>query len=105
RGLAVDYRSDQFSFGIILYEMATGKQAFQRESAILTMSAVVTDEAPAIDPVLQARLPAPLRWTMQRCLAKDPARRYESTRDLYEELRQQREHFSEALPALPDVIP
>ncbi|HEY3838857.1 MAG TPA: protein kinase [Bryobacteraceae bacterium] len=96
RGLAVDYRSDQFSFGVILYEMATGKQAFQRESAILTMSAVVTDEPPVMDPSLQAKLPPPLRWTMARCLAKEPTRRYTSTRDLYEDLRAQREHLSES---------
>jgi len=108
RGLAVDYRSDQFSFGIILYEMITGKQAFSRESAVLTMSAVVTDEPPVMDATLQAKLPPPLRWTMQRVLAKEPTRRYESTRDLYEDLRNQREHLSEtysssSLPALPAV--
>jgi serine/threonine protein kinase len=96
RGIAVDYRSDQFSFGIILYEMATGNQAFQRESAILTMSAVVTDEPPVMDATLQAKLPPPLRWTMARCLAKEPTRRYTSTRDLYEDLRAQREHISES---------
>ncbi len=110
RGLAVDYRSDQFSYGVMLYEMATGRQAFHRESAILTMSAVVTDEPPVIDQAVQAKLPPPLRWTMQRCLAKEPTRRYESTRDLYEDLRAQREHLSEAyssasLPALPSVKP
>ena len=108
RGQAVDYRSDQFSFGVILYEMATGKQAFHRESAILTMSAVVTDEPPVMDQAVQSKLPPPLRWTMNRCLAKDPSRRYESTRDLCEDLRAQREHLHESyssgsLPPLPEV--
>ena len=98
RGLAVDYRSDQFSFGVILYEMATGQQAFSRESAIQTMSAVVTDEPPVMDASVQSKLPPPLRWTMQRCLAKEPSRRYESTRDLYEDLRAQREHLSNPFP-------
>ena len=55
RGGAVDYRSDQFSFGIILYEMATGKQAFQRETAVQTMSAVITDDPPAMDPAVHAK--------------------------------------------------
>ncbi len=108
RGAAVDYRSDQFSFGVILYEMATGKQAFLRDSAVLTMSAVVTDEPPVMDPAVQSKLPPPLRWTMDRCLSKEASRRYESTRDLYADLRAQREHLSEAyssgsLPALPAV--
>ena len=106
RGQAVDYRSDQFSFGVILYEMVTGKQAFHRESAILTMSAVVTDDPPVMDQAVQSKLPPPLRWSMERCLAKEPTRRYESTRDLYQDLRAQREHLSEAystgsLPELP----
>jgi serine/threonine protein kinase len=105
RGLAVDYRSDQFSFGVILYEMATGKQAFQRDTAVQTMSAVITDDPPVMDPAVQAKLPPPLRWVMERCLAKEPSRRYESTRDLYADLRAQREHLSEtysssALPAV-----
>jgi Tol biopolymer transport system component len=108
RGTAVDYHSDQFSFGIILYEMATGKQAFQRDTAVQTMSAVITDDPPAMDPAVQAKLPPPLRWAMERCLAKEPSRRYESTRDLAGDLRAQRDHLSEtysssALPQLPAV--
>ena len=105
RGLAVDYRSDQFSFGIILYEMATGKQAFQRETAVQTMSAVITEDPPVMDPAMQAKLPPPLRWVMERCLAKEPSRRYESTRDLYADLRAQRDHLSETYSssALPQV--
>ena len=108
RGGAVDYRSDQFSFGIILYEMATGKQAFQRETVVQTMSAVITDDPPAMDPSVHAKLPPPLRWVIERCLAKEPSRRFESTRDLFADLRAQRDHLSEAyssgqLPQLPAV--
>ncbi len=109
RGIAVDYRSDQFSFAVILYEMATGKQAFQRETAAQTMSAVITDDPPAIDPAVQAKLPPPFRWVMERCLAKEPSRRYESTRDLFADLRAQREHLSETysssgLPAVKTPV-
>jgi serine/threonine protein kinase len=95
RGLAVDYRSDQFSFGVILYEMATGKRAFHRDTAVQTMSAIITDDPALIDPAVQAKLPPPLRWVLDRCLAKEPSRRYESTRDLYSDLRAQRDHLSE----------
>jgi serine/threonine protein kinase len=91
RGLELDHRSDQFSFGLILYELATGKRAFQRESAAETMTAIIHDEA---EP-LPSAVPAPLRWTIERCLGKDPDHRYDSTRDLYRELRQTREGSSQ----------
>ncbi len=100
RGLPADHRSDQFSFGLILYEMLTGKRAFQRDSTVQTMSAILTDEPPPIE----AKMPAPLRWTMDRCLAKDAAQRYDSTRDLFQELRSLRDHLSEAF-STADVAP
>jgi eukaryotic-like serine/threonine-protein kinase len=102
RGKAVDYRSDQFSIGIILYEMASGKKPFARPETVQTMSAILTEEPPAIE----ANIPAPLRWAVERCLAKDPGDRYDSTRDLYQELRSLRDHFSEASTTqrtLPEV--
>jgi eukaryotic-like serine/threonine-protein kinase len=91
RGQEVDARSDQFSFGLILYEMASGKRAFPRESAAETMTAIIREDA---EP-LPANVPAPLRWIVERCLAKDPGDRYDSTRDLYRDLKQVREHLSE----------
>ena len=98
RGRELDYRSDQFSFGLILYELATGKRAFRRESDVETMSAIIRDEAEPLPPAI----PAPVRWTIERCLSKDPDQRYDSTRDLYRELRQTRDGLSEAL-GLPAV--
>jgi eukaryotic-like serine/threonine-protein kinase len=92
RGAAVDARSDQFSFGLIVYEMATGRRAFARSSAAETMSAIIRDD---VEP-LPSSVPAPVRWVVERCLAKDPADRYDSTRDLYRELKQARERLSEA---------
>jgi serine/threonine protein kinase len=82
RGATVDYRSDQFAFGLILYEMASGKQAFRRDTAVQTLSAILTEEAPPLD----AGLPVPLRWMIARCLAKDPNSRYISTSDLHREI-------------------
>ena len=102
RAEAVDYRSDQFSFGLIVYELASGKPPFERASTIETLAAIVRDEPPPID----AKLPAPLLWIVERCLAKDPPQRYDSTRDLCSELRAVRDHLSDAyvsaaLPAPP----
>src|SRR5580693_794074 len=91
RGAPTDYRSDQFSFGLILYEMATGRRAFERAETVQTMSAIIGEDAP---PITQ-NIPAPLRWTIERCLAKDPADRYESSRDLFQGLRSLRDHASD----------
>jgi serine/threonine protein kinase/Tol biopolymer transport system component len=85
-------QSDQFSLGLVLYEMAAGKQAFRRGSAAETMTAIIRDDA---EP-LPATVPAPLRWIIERLLSKEPAERYDSTRDLYRELRQVRERITEA---------
>ena len=96
RGQPLDHRSDQFSFGVILYELASGKRPFQSDSAPQTMAAIIeTDPEP-----LPRTIPAPLRWIVERCLAKDPSARYESTRDLYRDLASLRDHISEALTPL-----
>jgi eukaryotic-like serine/threonine-protein kinase len=91
RGEEVDARSDQFAFGLIVYEMAAGKRAFVRPSAAETMAAIIRDEAEPLPP----SVPAPVRWVVERCMAKDPAERYDSTRDLYRELKLARERLSE----------
>ena len=91
-GKAVDFRTDQFSLGLILYELASGKRAFARNSAVETMAAIVREDPPP----LEEKLPAPLKWIIDRCLAKEPDQRYESTRDLFRDLRNLRDHFSEA---------
>jgi len=100
-GKEVDYRSDQFSFGLILHEMAAGKRAFARSSSVETMAAIVRDEPPPIE----EKLPAPLKWTINRCLAKDPRQRYESTRDLYGDLKSLRDHLSEAYSSNDAIAP
>ena len=92
RGEEVDSRSDQFSFGLIVYELAARKRAFARPSAAETMAAIIRDDAEPLAPSVSA----PLRWVVERCLAKDPAERYESTKDLYRELKHAREHLSES---------
>ena len=93
-GRAVDFRSDQFSFGSILYEMATGRRAFERNSAPQTMSAIIEDEPPPIRSICPGA-PAPLCWIVERCLAKDPRGRYASTEDLAADLAALRDRQSE----------
>ncbi|HEV8416816.1 MAG TPA: protein kinase [Bryobacteraceae bacterium] len=88
-------QSDQFSFGVVLYELATGKRAFQRGSAAETMTAIIREDA---EP-LPGSVPAPLRWVIERLLAKEPAERYDSTRDLYRELKQIRDRLSQSTSA------
>jgi len=92
RGGSIDFRSDQFSFGLILYELVTGRRAFLKPESVQTLSAILTEEPPPID----RSIPAPLHWVIDRCLNKDPRERYESTRDLYQELRDLRDHLSDA---------
>src|SRR5262245_5755984 len=93
-GDPVDFRSDQFSFGSILYEIATGKQAFRRPSAAQTMAAIIQDEPEPIAS-LNPRVPAPVRWIVEQCLAKEPSGRYASTQDLAHDLARIRDHISE----------
>jgi Tol biopolymer transport system component len=94
KGEAVDFRSDQFSFGLLLYEMATGQRAFRRETAVQTLAAIVQEDPEPIGK-LNPTLPAPLRWIIERCLAKEPRGRYASTEDLARELATVREHITE----------
>ncbi len=95
RGRPVDYRSDQFTLGAILYEMASGRQAFRRETPAQTIAAII-DDPPEPLLVLSPALPPPARWVIERCLAKDPTERYASTVDLARELRTVREHLTDA---------
>jgi len=95
RGRTVDHRSDQFTLGSILYEMATGRQPFRRETPVQTIAAIIEDP-PELLATLNPALPAPLRWVIERCLAKDPAERYASTLDLARELRGLQQHLGDA---------
>ena len=90
-GGELDVRSDQFALGLILYELAAGKRAFQRDTAVETMSAIIREDPRP----LPAGVPAPLQWVIERCLAKEPGGRYESTQDLYRELKAVRDHLSQ----------
>jgi len=100
RGEPVRFPTDQFSFGSVLYEMATGKRAFRGNTRIDTLSAVLNEEPEPISK-LRPGVPPPLRWVIERCHAKAAADRYRSTRDLANEVRGIREHLSEVSDSAP----
>ncbi|HQQ76420.1 MAG TPA: protein kinase [Thermoanaerobaculia bacterium] len=93
-GESVDYRSDQFAFGTILYELATGERAWTKPTAAETLVAILREEPPRT-----GALPAALRRIVERCLAKDPAARFASTRDLARDVRD----LLEGTDAVPEV--
>src|SRR6266540_276238 len=97
-GQPLDFRSDQFSLGSILYEMATGQRAFQRKTGVETLAAILREEPKPIAEV-NPTTPAPLRWTIERCLAKEPDERYASTKDLARDLKSVRDHLAETSAA------
>jgi Tol biopolymer transport system component len=101
-GRPVDFRSDQFALGSILYEMATGQRAFQKGTGAQTLAAIIQDEP---EPVAQVnpKAPAPFRWIVERCHAKDPEERYASTRDLARDLKSVREHLGEVTSSASGV--
>ena len=81
-GKEVDARSDIFSFGLVLYEMITGKRAFDGASPASVIAAIMERPAPSIANVA----PPALDRVLQRCLAKDPDERWQSARDLKTEI-------------------
>ena len=85
RGIAVDHRSDIFSFGVVLYEMITGRRAFEGPSAVETMNAILRDDPPEIPET--ANVPPALRGIVNRCLEKRPEQRFQSAADLAFALR------------------
>jgi serine/threonine protein kinase/dipeptidyl aminopeptidase/acylaminoacyl peptidase len=93
-GQPVDFRSDQFTLGAILYEMTTGKRAFQRKTGAETLVAIIKEEPEPLQQ-LAPKAPVPVRWIVERLLAKDPEERYASTKDLARDLKSVRDHLTE----------
>jgi serine/threonine protein kinase/WD40 repeat protein len=81
RGEVADHRADIFSFGAVFYEMLSGKRAFQRDSPIETMSAILTQEPPELSETNRNSPPICER-IVRHCLEKRREDRFQSTRDL-----------------------
>jgi serine/threonine protein kinase len=78
QGRPADARSDLFSFGLVLYEMLTGRRAFDGENPTSVIAAILEREAPSVAAVA----PWPVDRVLQKCLAKDPGERWQSARDI-----------------------
>src|SRR5262249_38718663 len=94
-GTDVDTRSDIFSFGSVLYEMATGRPAFQGASLVSTLSAVLRDEPKPIASIAPAH-PPELGRIVTRCMKKDPSRRFQHMADVKVALDELREEIDAA---------
>jgi non-specific serine/threonine protein kinase len=84
-GRPVDYRSDQFAFGLLVYELVTRTRPFDRPTTAQSLAATIEVDPAPIE-TLKPDVPAHLGVVVARCLAKDPSDRYESTRDLARDL-------------------
>ena len=94
-GKSVDHRSDQFSLGIVLFEMLAATRPFKGNSVAETLTAIIREEPEPLEKSASG-VPAPLRWVIERLLAKEPGGRYDSTRDLARDLAALRLHLSES---------
>src|SRR5262245_1664598 len=93
-GLETDFRTDQFAFGAILYELVTGVRAFHKPTGVETLSMIISGE-PERALTINPTLPLPIVWLIDRCLSKDPVDRYASTRDLAQEVQTLRDRAAD----------
>src|SRR3984893_14858682 len=85
-GKEVDAQTDIFAFGAVVYEMATGRRAFEGKSQASVIGAILKDDPPPISS-LQPMTPPALDHVVKRCLAKEPDERWQSANDLTNELK------------------
>ncbi len=102
RGLPVDHRSDQFSLGAVLYEMLAGERAFRAATPADVLTAIIRDEPERLES-LAPWVSLPVRWIVERCLAKEPNDRWDSTRDLVHDLAACRQSPADALSGSADT--
>ncbi len=99
-GREVDARTDIFAFGAVVYEMATGKRPFEGRSQASVMAKILESDPPPMSS-LQPMTPPALDRVVKRCLAKEQENRWQTARDLYEELKWIAEGGSQAGVSTP----
>ena len=101
RGQEADYRSDIFSFGVVLYELLAGQRAFRADTAAEVMTAILKQDPPELPPTVSA----PLREIVRHCMEKEPAARFQSAKDLAFALRALlgQSTSTQAASAIPDA--
>ena len=100
-GRPLDNRTDIFSLGVVLYEMATGRRPFDGNSSAELVSAILRDTAPSVTDV-RPDLPSDLARIIRRCLEKDPRHRVQTARDVSNEFRDlARQTSQKVVPATP----
>ena len=92
-GRSLDHRTDIFSLGVVLHEMATGRRPFEGASSAELMSAILRDTPPYVTEV-RGDLPSDLARVIRRCMEKDPGRRVQTAREVSTELR----HLCQSAP-------
>ena len=102
-GKTLDSRSDIFSLGIVLYEMATGERPFQGETTASVLSSILKD-APRSVTELNPDVPRDMSRLINRCLVKDPEHRYQTAKDVRNELEVVRQEVESGDIALPTGV-
>jgi len=97
RGGRIDTRSDVFSLGILLYEMLTGDRPFKGASSVDLISSILRDQPPPVTEV-RSDLPPHIGRVLRRCLEKNPRDRYQTSRDVFNELRELQAETSAVSP-------
>src|SRR4029077_9070530 len=92
-GAAIDHRSDLFALGVLLYEMATGERPFTGESSVSVLRSILKDAPKRISEIRHG-LPRDLERIVRRALAKDPEQRYQTAKDLRNDLQTLRDDLT-----------